>query len=225
MTVTSEPRGPLPPVPGGLKIQSFWNTQDKKWSFAFHLLKAIASAWSGADIAHVLTEFASSVTTNILPRYGAYTQNLSNVATDLTSNMGLMVPDTGVGAGTRMETDPQPISCALRCTYTAALRARGGHPGQFFGGLDANDRDPASAAMWTTATRTAWISAIGNLVSDLTALSLPSGSSCNPVYISYFSNGAFRTPPLAIAITPTGVEVQQRICSRRRRLGKGVPGE
>lgn len=224
--MASEPPGPKPPVAGLLQVKSNWTTNSTAWSIIFHALKSIAAAWSGADIASVLTNLATGLATDVLPLLGSSTTNVNNSGTDLTSTMGLEVTDSGAGSGTKTgATSPLPINVALRASTPAGLRVRGGRFGLNFAGLDQTDRMTGSATMWSTATEAAWNSGLRSLLTGMQGIALPSGATSNPCVVSYYYRFAFRTPPLTILISPSTCVVQQRICTRRRRLGKGVAGE
>lgn len=225
MTITSEPRGRKPPVPGLVRLQSYWTTDAAKWSVAFHVLKSIASLWSLADMTAALNTLEASLLSHIIPLVGVASANTTNTGTDLTSAMGIEASGSGAGNGSGAGTNPLPISCALRVTDPIPMQYRGGRPGNFWGGLDITDRMAANTQMWSAATHTAWTSAVNAFYTELAGASLPSGATMTPVVVSYFSGGAFREPPETFPITPSLAVVQQRICSRRRRLGKGVPGE
>lgn len=226
MPIETEPKGPKPFSPGTLMIRSNWKVSKAPFSFAIHVAKAIADAWSGADITHVLTELASAIVSDLLPALGPATTNVNNQGTDLTSNMGLQITDSGAGAGTDVSlVRPLPANVALRVSTPTILRVRGGHPGAFFAGLDYTNTDGTSCQMWTDATEAAFTSAFQSIYTALTGLALPSGDVANPVEVSYFFKGAFREPPLTVPINSGFVICQQRVCTRRRRLGKGVAGE
>lgn len=225
MTVTSEPRGRKPDVPGLVKLQTVWAADLAKWTTALHVLKSVASFWSNADMTAVLNTLEAAIAAHIKPLVGVAVANTGNIATDLTSPMGIEMTGSGAGAGSGPGTTPLPINVALRSTDQSVMQYRGGRPGNFWGGLDASDIADGSTQMWLAATRTAWIAGLNALYTELAGTSLPSGATCVPVWVSYFKEGAFRTPPLTFPVNSGLVEVQQRICSRRRRLGKGVPGE
>lgn len=215
----------LPAVPGLMRLDLDWDTQSKNWSTALHVLKTVAGFYTSADISAVLTALASSVATNILPLYGAHTTSDGFKGTDLTASTGLVGTDTGAGSGTGTGTHPLPINCTIRSSYQPPIRYRGGRPGNAWSGLDMADQETGSSTMWSTATRAAWVSGVQNLLADITAVAVPSGGFVNPVTVSYFSGHALRPTPLTFQLFPLNVEVQQRVCSKRRRLGRGVPGE
>lgn len=216
----------LPAVPGLMRLDLDWETQSKNWSTALRVIKSIAGPWSSGDIAQVLTSLAGYVTEFILPRYGADTVSSGYKATDLSSSMGLVEVDTGSGGGTGLGTRPLPVNVALRNSYVSPLRYRGGRPGESWSGLDQTDMATTSATLWSTSVQAAWLSAIESLISGMNIVALPSGATMKCCWVSYFTGHALRPTPLVFEINAAGgVQVQQRICSRRRRLGRGVPGE
>lgn len=215
----------LPAVPGLMRLDLDWATQSKNWSTALHLLHTLTSPYSSADFSSIFTALASAVTSDILPLFGANTVSTGFKATDLTSSTGLMEVDEGVGSGTGTGTHPLPINNTIRTTYLPPLRYRGGRPGNSWSGLDMADQETGSATMWSTATHAAWQSGVVELLSALTGLSVPSGGTVSPVTVSYFTGHALRPTPLTFQIALGAVETQQRVCSKRRRLGRGVPGE
>lgn len=222
----SEPPGPKPPSPGTLLIRSNWTVDTKSWSFLFHVAKALLSAWSGADISEVLTNFASALTSELIPLYGPSVSHVNNEATDLTSDMGLQVTGTSVGDGTAEgKTMPLPINVALFVHTPTILRVRGGRFGMNFAGLDQTDRLASSSTMWSTTTQLAWSDALAQVLNMMSGLALPSGDVANPVVVSYYYKFAFREPPLVLPLNSFAATCQQRICTRRRRLGRGVAGE
>lgn len=222
----SEPPGPKPPSPGTLQIKSNWQVNGRSWSFLFHVAKAILSAWSGADITDVLTNFALGVTDNLIPLWGPSVESVSNEATDLTSNMGIQVTAPTMGAGTNeAKTMPLPINVALFVHTPVILRVRGGRFGVNLAGLDQTDRLAASATMWSPETETAWTIAYQQLLNIMSGQALPSGDVSNPVCVSYYYKYAIRNPPMVLPMNAFSALAQQRICTRRRRLGRGVAGE
>lgn len=221
------PLGPKPPVPGLLKVLSEWATDSTTWSILWHFLKSTTAPWAAGDVAAILTEIASSYNSHLMSLFGPATSNTTNVATDLTSDVGIELSDAGAGVGTASKTSPVPVSNVLRLTWESPLRYRGGRPGINFSGLDNTDRLTGDVRMWSTGIRTSMIGAVEDVIADMNSTTLPSGLTCVTSWVSYITHGAYRTlGPLVLPINPVGgVQCQQRICSRRKRLGKGVPGE
>lgn len=215
----------LPPVPGvaRLKFNNRLNAND--WSFGLHVLKSVADLWEAHEISDLLTIAAGAITSNLIPQLGASTTSVNVQATDLTSAMGIQAELATGGSGTGPGTKPLPVNVTLHASFPSPLRYRGGRPGMNIAGLDQDDLLPSSSSMWSVPTTAAWESTIDDLVGAF-ATSLPSSSATIiPVWVSYFSGHAVRPVPLTFPISFDFVEIQQRICSRRRRLGKGVPGE
>lgn len=212
-----------PPVPGVLKLTTNWTQSGQNIAFLLHLLKPALTAWGLGDITTALTTLGSSLATHLLPLMSSDIDNASNMATDLTSAMGLQVTDTGVGSGTIAPgtSAPNPQQCTARVTFQQGLRYRGGRFGVNLPGTVQSQVAASQSRLWTTAATTSWLSAIEALQSDLQGASY-TFAGCEPCVVSYESGHVDRVTPLVLPIL--GYEVQQRICTRRRRLGKGVAG-
>lgn len=208
---------------GVLKLQAQWVQSGQNISNILHIFKPALTAWGLGDATDAATRFADAIGAQLTPGLTSDINNTSVTATDLTSNMGVQVTVPGAGAGGKdpIAHPPLPQSNTVRVTYNTPLRYRGGRPGICIPGLVQEDIDPTDRRLWTVATRDGYVNSVETIFSLITDPPFSFGHAV-PCVVSYFSGHAPRVTPLVLPIT--SLEGQLRICSRRRRLGRGIAG-
>lgn len=208
-------------VPGVLKIDLFKDDQSNSWTESFYVSNTTGLPWLTADVNVVLTAVLSAYTASFKAQFPA-TVTLDKVeATDLSSPSGVRVSNSPATVGTAATTTMAPISCSVRTTFLEALRYRGGRPGIFQGGFQASNL--FNPSHWSAATVTAAQSALGALLGDIAACTLSTGGHPFMCVVHRFAGHVELVHPIVNAIL--GVETQNRVCSQRRRLGRGTAGE
>jgi hypothetical protein len=135
---------------------------------------------------------------------------------DLTTDTGVSAIDTIALSGTRSGISCSANDCVL-LGHQITRRYRGGHPRNYLPLGDAALQD--NPQQWDTAFVANVLSSWTNVV--LEAFDSAGGGASNvlPLNVSYRSGGAPRIAPVVDIIHSSSVDV--RICSQRRRLGKG----
>lgn len=211
---------PLPPAVGVVKLQFGQECSGRNFTDRIFIQNATESEWSMVDLTNMATTMAIGWHTYIAPFQDAATLLTEVIATDLTSEMGLQSIVTPGTAGTFGGTAQLPINCQARVTQLQPRRYRGGRPGFNITGLDRTE-------MFDDRTiETSVVEAIQGNVHEMLFAFIPSvvltTGSPHCVVVSYFTDHAERPAPLILA--PYEVEVQSRLCTLRKRLGKGESG-
>jgi hypothetical protein len=217
------PLGPKPSVLGLVRIDfnQLMNSQAVKNSI--HVVKLAAAVWTGAELTQILTLAREAWNDNVQPLQNA-SLVLTNVeATDLSSSMGLTATQVSGLAGSVTATAANPLNCCIRQTTRVPLRVRGGRFGLAISGTSQGDL--LDQRLFLTTVVTAFLVGLAETYGALD-VTLSSGAVVEPCEVSYQYAGVYRTPPIVMPqLTWGGIEVQQRISSRRRRLGRGIAGE
>jgi hypothetical protein len=169
--------------------------------------------WSPADLASLAGAVRSCYDSFIRPLLtNAYV--LGDVtAVDLSSSTGAAATVSGSGPGTGASPSA-PANAALCVSWRVAMHYRGGHGRSYFSGLPSTAIFNANS--WLGATQTAWTTAAGFIKNSLTATY--GAATCQMIMLRRYSDGAELATPLQVPIT--GVSVDSRIDSQRRRLGR-----
>jgi hypothetical protein len=189
----------------------------RTWSNALFVLKTVAAAWSGADLIAVAEALAGEWSDQVQARQNPTTTLLNVVATDLTSTMGLEETIVAGDMGTFAGTHTSPLNCCFHAQWFIGHRYRGGHPGIRVSGIDQTQQQ--NAMQWSTAATTAMHTALTAVGAAIPAVPITGGPGIW-VSPSYFTGGALRVVPLVLPVT--GIGVQERVCSARKRLGKSI---
>lgn len=180
----------------------------------------VANNWPGlssftqAQIDQLVVSMASLFTGNLVPLTASVYSGLDCTALDLSSDVGVSatapMPGGGTGTGTQMAN-----SIATCLSWRTPRHYRGGHPRTYMG-------PPASVTVtngtsFTTAHVNASTAAGTAFLNGVNGLSL-AGQPARLVAVHRIRNGIQLPDPLVDAIT--GVTVDTRIDTQRRRLGR-----
>jgi len=152
--------------------------------------------------------------TNVLPLQGGAV-TLSDVqVVDLTNEFGLGSVASGSNVGTATGTNLPANACTC-WSWKILNRYRGGHPRTYIAGLTSSNILNANtiAATHRTAHATA-AAAVRTAINGVSA----NGGTALMCAVSYYKDKVLR--PAGIALVFTGVSVDDRIDSQRRRLGR-----
>lgn len=137
------------------------------------------------------------------------------VVTDLSSSTGareVFSPNVG---GTNANYSDTSSMCTV-VTFIESVRYRGGHPRKYHWPI------PQQSTVNDREFYTGWLASIlakyTTLYDQINAYVAPSTATTTVVNVHYYSGHALLTPPHVHNVT--GLSVQPRICSQRRRLGK-----
>lgn len=219
MPITSEPKGPKPPLAGGLKIQFNYTGTAGGLTFVaanvLHSLIAPGNLVTQALVSSLATSYKNAWSSNF-PSSIASSWKLVNTTVTAVDGSGLQGQDNTNVPGTA--TGLYPPQCAVAITWKGAIPWRGGRPRTYLPGVptsatSGSSQSSALATSYTSALATSAIAFITTVNSFTIA-----GGSCTFGLISYYSRGAFRSTPLFVPLT-TAV-VHDRLDSQRRRSGK-----
>lgn len=204
----------LPFVPGVAKIivKQTWSTQN-----IYNILHADGGAgtgWTSTELNALAAAVRSAWVTNVLPLQSS-TVYLNDVTTiDLASETGPAGVATGSSSGSKV-TAIQPLNCAVCWSWAIARRYRGGHPRTYIAGLVSDQVSNATSI--TTAAQSAHAAAAAAIRTAVNAVTTSAGTA-KLATVHYYRAGAVLATPLVSQIT--GVSVDTRIDSQRRRLGR-----
>lgn len=219
MPITSEPKGPKPPLPGALKVQYNYTGTAGGLTFVaanvIHALISPANLVTQSLVNSISALFRGAWAANFPPSI-ASSWALKNTTVTAVDGSGLQGQFNGNDPGTA--TGLYPPQCAVVVTWKGAIPWRGGRPRTYLPGVptsatSGSSQSSALATSYTSALATAAIA----FINQINAFSI-TGGSCTFGLVSYFSRGAFRSTPLFIPLT-TAV-VHDRLDSQRRRSGK-----
>lgn len=204
----------LPFVPGVAKIivkQTIGSVN------VFNILHADGGAgtgWTSTELNSLASAVRSAWVTNVLPLQ--HTQlNLNDVQTiDLASDTGPSGVATGANAGTAT-LNYLSANAAVTWSWTISRRYRGGHPRTYIAGIPFSAiTNPNSITATAQSAHAAAAAAIRTAVNGVTTSAGTAKLAC----VHYYRNKVLLSTPLVSQIT--GVTVDTRIDSQRRRLGR-----
>lgn len=204
----------LPFVPGVAKIIV---KQTLSLGNVYNILHADGGAgtgWTSTELNALASAVRGAWVTNVLP---LVTQNLllnEVTAIDLASDTGATGIATGTNAGTKI-TAAQPANCAVCWSWQIARRYRGGHPRTYIAGLVSDQVSNVSSI--TSAAQSAHQSAAAAVRTAVNGVTTSAGTA-KLATVHYYKDKTLLATPLVSQIT--GVSVDTRIDSQRRRLGK-----
>lgn len=212
----------LPPAPGVVESRAFFTLAGQSVSFRYFFFRPTTEPWGEDDINLLNSTFLEAVEEQLMPVLSEDLVVVEAQSTDLTSMTGLRVSETTNVAGTVAE-HSVPLNVAVRATFIVPLRYRGGKGGIFIPGAPVTVQ--SNARLWTSDFQTAILDAVQLVSLNTVTADYESG---NPAQVvpNYWVYGA-KPPELRPAAETNPViswEVQQRIASRRRRLGRGIAG-
>jgi hypothetical protein len=204
----------LPPVPGVVKIIVKQSLAGVPVYNVLHAWKGSSAGWTQTDLNSFATMFRGAWVTNVIPLQ-ANTLTLTDVqVVDLTSNAGGEATASGSTAGTGSGS-ANPANVCICWSWKQSLRYRGGHPRTYIAAIpntaNSNANTITTTAKNAHATAAAAVRTAVNGFSD----GIQNAQLC---YVSYYQNSAIRATPYIGVIT--GVSVDDRFDSQRRRLGR-----
>lgn len=204
----------LPFVPGVAKIIVKQTLASQNMFNIFHADGGAGTGWSATELNALAAAVRSSWVTNVLPLQ-SNTVILNEVtAIDLASDIGASGIATGTNAGTNVSF-AQPANSAVCWSWQIARRYRGGHPRTYIGGLCANQVSNPSSI--TSAAQTSHAAAAAALRTAVNGVTTSAGTAKLAV-VHYYRAKVLLETPLVSQIS--GVSVDTRIDSQRRRLGR-----
>lgn len=214
MASSDEPKGPLPPVPGGVRVEVVGSIAAIPVVNFFHVHYA-GSPPGQADLHNFCLLVGDSWIANFMPLLCQDYTLLSVDATDISSITGA----TGTETFSQLGSVTTPVSSnnvALVVSWKANTRYRGGHPRTYFSGLPAASSN--GPAFWDAVVVGNWATAAQKFLSDVNAAGLGAGGQSSLVCVHYFRHHLLLSPPEVEPITGVGVSLKKR--SQRRRLIK-----
>lgn len=208
---------PKPPVVGVVRLQMFHSIADQQASWSMFFANPALTEWNIGDVSVVANTAVASWTTRFKALTTTDVTFSRAEATDLTSDTA---PQVIAPSGTTGSVAPPTVSnsVALHVEFIQGRRYRGGHPGVFIPGLPESNR--ADTRSWSLVTTEGILGAVTEFSADIQEAGYSFIGSPAQVAVSYFTGGLERVTPLVEPITH--LSAQQRITSRRRRLGKGI---
>lgn len=204
---------PKPPAVGVAKITWTFLCSGKNYTDSFYVSKAVEAPWTLPEL-NAAASTASAAWDAFLSPLASNTCSLvDSTAMDLSSDTGLVVSHAGIHAGTVADSPPLPLNAVARITWEVGRRYRGGHPGINVSGRVQSQL--ADERVFNDADADALLNAMVETISTVVA-ACPTGSfQCA---LSYFVAGAPRLVPVVYRVV--GAEIQKRLCTLRKRLGK-----
>lgn len=232
--VSSLPVTTLPPAPGVLQlVLSGGNSVNTgSWANVFHCKNSAGTGWTAPDVALLMGVLAATSGTDnpILAITAAQDSDIiwrqAKAVELIPTGFTTVQPLTQTGAlGGAGNIGIPPSGCAV-ASWNVSRRVRGGHPRTYFTGVVQAQMNTQPATQFSTAGRTAWLTAFTNFLSRFNTIALGTG---NPVLgmVSYFDKATNPTPPhlrpSPVFFPFNSVSMHPRLDSQRRRLGKETP--
>jgi hypothetical protein len=207
----------LPPAEGVARVTFTQSLSGRQFGDKLYFAHESRAPWTMSELESLAENAAINYAGLILPLQADNLTLVEVTALDL-SDTGDRIGTSVSGAhGTSGGTSTLPLNSVAHLVFPPARYYRGGRPGYNVSGLDmtmlADDKSFSSAA--STAIVTAFSEAISGIIAA-------SGydSPIAHVIVSYVLDKAIRAVPLVL--DQTVMEMQQRICTLRRRLGKAI---
>lgn len=204
----------LPNAPGVAKIivkQSFAGVAVYNVLHAWH---GNGDSWTQAELDTLASTTRTAWVTNVIPLQ-ASTLTLTDVqVVDLTSDTGLGSVSTGSNAGSGSGS-ANPANVAICWSWKNLTRYRGGHPRTYIAAIPNTANSNANTI--TSAVRTAHVAAATALRTAINGV-VTGGGNAHMGAVSYYKDKAVRGTPAFYEFT--GVSVDDRFDSQRRRLGR-----
>ena len=206
----------LPVAPGVVRVQQSFHDPSRGWSDSFHVAHLDSSAWSVAELGALAAQVNPLLATVYQGVMASTASGDGTTCRDLSDDTG-RVNFAGPGFPGGVVEPSLPISNTICTTFRIARTYRGGHP-RF------NCSAIASTVLLTPISwdpsllgtiDVNWVALIEAIAGNDTL-----GSPVAVVGLSYFLNKVVR--PHGVFFPVTGVETQQRVCTLRKRLGKGI---
>jgi hypothetical protein len=179
-----------------------------------HAYGGNAAGYSGADMSALATAVRSAWVTNVIPLQASTLTLTDVVATDLSSDVGGEGTATGSTNGTGVGT-ALSSNVAITWSWKIANRYRGGHPRTYIAGCVQSAQTTPNTILASAVT--AHAAAAAAIRSAINAVTI-GASTWQMGCVSYYKDKALRPDPIFRAFT--GVSVDSRLDSQRRRLGR-----
>lgn len=204
----------LPSVPGVVKVIVKQTISGVNAFNVLHVQAPVPASWSQAGLAQLAGVVRTAWVSNVIPlQSGAVT--LTDVqCVDLSSDTGEEATATGSNVGTQSGTAMTANACVC-WSWKIARRYRGGHPRTYIAGLSTTQVSNANTIIGTAVT--AHAAAAAALRSAINSMAF-AGSTPRLVVVHYRRDKVQLGTPLVSEIT--GVSVDTRVDSQRRRLGR-----
>lgn len=209
---------PLPAVADAVKIVTSGALLDSEWLNIWHMSYS-GDAPDHGDLLNFLNNYwIPSWDTAFAAEASVANHTLLHVMTDLASDTGAEASNTDDTAGVREDNVSNGASCVMG-SLEINRRYRGGHPRKYLPFGTSGTLGSDSSRYWDTGfiadVQTKMATFIG-AVNDKTEGSTTFQSLVN---VSYVTGGERRVTPVVDNIT--GITIKDRVCTQRRRLGKG----
>jgi hypothetical protein len=205
----------LPPVPGVCKVTMTFLCSGRNFGDSFYIAHPAEEPWSVLDLEDVAAECFSVWGTELMPLYSPTCSLVLCTALDLSDDVGRVGTFSGSTPGGSTDTHPLSLNAVAHITFQVARRYRGGRPGINISGRVFEQL--ADERTFNSSDATSLLSAFSDfMVTILGAL----GGGIFQAAVSYFTGGAVRISPLVLPVT--GMEIQERVCTLRKRLGKSI---
>lgn len=204
-----------PPAVGVAKVTFHFLCSGRSYSDSLFIGHINNTPWTTVDLKG-LADFASAAWTSTLKSLTSPLCSLTSVETlDLSDTVGRSAVNSSVVVGSSAGTEPLPLNCVAHISFEVARRYRGGKPGFNVSGLDRNMM--SDDRLFNVNDAQTILNSVKLLVSDTLAAF---AGLIQQVGVSYTDHKVPRIIPLVLPIIDA--EIQQRLCTLRKRLGKGV---
>lgn len=206
-----------PPAPGVAKFTWTFLCSGRNYGDSFFLQHADTAPWTVAELASCAELSAEA--------WGAVLAPLTSISCSLQKVSGLDLSDTAGREGsytdsipggiTTATSPPLPLNTVMHISFEVGRRYRGARPSTNVSGrVQSNLMDERT---WVAADAESVKNAVKTAI---TATAAGAVSTAVQVGVSYFLENALRAVPLVLPII--GNEVQERVCTLRKRLGKAI---
>jgi len=205
---------PLPFVPGVAKIIVKQNLAGVNCYNILHADGGAGTGWTTTELNALASAVRSSWVTNVIPLQSSNLTLQDVTCIDLASETGPSGVATGSTAGTGTSSTAG-ANAAVCWSWQISRRYRGGHPRTYIGGIPSIQLSNANTIVTTY--QTAHANAAAALRTAVNGVTTSAGTAKLAV-VHYYRAKILLDTPLVSQIT--GVAVDTRLDSQRRRLGR-----
>lgn len=204
----------LPPVPGVAKVIIKQVTGGVNVFNVMHVANPVGASWSQAGLDGLATLMRQTWVTNVIPLQTSQLTLTDVQVVDLSSDTGVESVATGNTPG-GSAAGIMAASTAVCWSWKISRRYRGGHPRTYIGGVVQTQVSGVNTL--AVAAQTQHVNAAAAIRSAVNSYAF-AGSTTSLVVVHYRRAKAILPVPLVSPIT--GVTVDSRLDSQRRRLGR-----
>lgn len=204
----------LPASPGDVKITIVQSLAGVSVYNVLHASGPNSAGYTSTELGSLASAVRSAWVTNVIPLQATALTLTDVVVDDLSNDLGARGIASGSNAGTAGGTIV-PASVAVCWSWKIANRYRGGHPRTYIGGVTASGMSNQNT--WLSTYVTSHTNAATAIRTAINTTSV-GGSTWTLICLSYYKDKALRPDPVPRPIS--GVSVDTRIDSQRRRLGR-----